>query len=88
MDPISPSHPFPTAAPPRELDHSTGRPSLCCHRWTVFGGLIGVGVANIYQPPIPWTTSEKIMLSCLGYMIGMHVGNGLYRIKEFCTNRY
>lgn len=52
------------------------------------GGLIGTGIVNIYPPSVVWTVSEKIMTSCLGYIVGAHVGNGLYRLKEFCKNRY
>ena len=52
------------------------------------GGLIGMGAVNIYPPPILWNTSEKIMVSCLGAIVGWHVGNGLYRLREFCKNRY
>lgn len=87
MEPTSSTNPFPMVAPPRELGQAAGEPLVCCRCWSVLGGLIGVGVINIYQPPIPWTTTEKIILSCLGYIVGMHVGNGLYRIKEFCKNR-
>ena len=81
---------LPNVAPPVELHNiqNPARTSLCCNRWTVMGGFIGVSIANIYQPLAPWTVSEKIMVSCLGYIVGWHVGNGLYRLKGFCKNRY
>ncbi len=88
MGPIAPAEPLPIVVPPRELGPAPGRPSLCCNSWSVIGGLIGTGIANAYQPPIPWTVSEKIMISCLAYMVGMHVGNGFYRVKEFYKNYY